>query len=234
MNLSKYAANYSDHPAFRFKRAGVTGELRGNIAVMLLYVSEEGHAWNDYDIAEFEKVYQGAIDDIINEANQRGIPLRISTLRFYEKSSLLECNILKWTTDILKNYSVISPKLFQEDCKCRYELDEAPLVFAINRKIRSFAFCANTKADDYTCEFSIVDRFDRKNTIVHELLHQFGAVDFYTTDITKLAADKYLKDSVMNGGSTIDSLTRFLIGWDKELSDNAIYFLEETKVHKNT
>ena len=70
---------------------------------------------------------------------------------------------------------------------------------------------------------------DVVHTLVHELLHQFGAIDLYYPDEITVAGEKFLGRSIMNCGMDIDDLTRVLIGWRTTLTDNAINFLEATK-----
>ena len=69
-----------------------------------------------------------------------------------------------------------------------------------------------------------------KHTFIHELLHLFGAADFYYPCAIKTAAQKWLPDSVMNSGNgiAIDDLTRVLIGWDSTLTESAEQFLKAT------
>ena len=68
-----------------------------------------------------------------------------------------------------------------------------------------------------------------KQTFLHELLHLFGAEDFYFPPAIEKAAEKWLPGSIMNGGDTIDDLTRVLIGWDEHLSGNAECFLNDIR-----
>ena len=55
-----------------------------------------------------------------------------------------------------------------------------------------------------------------------------GAEDFYYPPAVEKAAEKWLSGSVMNGGDSIDDLTRVLIGWDDVLTPAASSFLNDT------
>ena len=72
---------------------------------------------------------------------------------------------------------------------------------------------------------------DFENTLVHELLHLFGAVDLYYPENLKQVGKKYLPGSIMCDGNVIDDLTRYLIGWKRQLQSDSMAwkFLEETK-----
>jgi len=70
-----------------------------------------------------------------------------------------------------------------------------------------------------------------EKTIIHELLHQFGAPDYYYPKAVKSLADKYFPQSIMTSGTgiVIDSLTSYLIGWSDSIDRNAATVLELTK-----
>ena len=65
--------------------------------------------------------------------------------------------------------------------------------------------------------------------MTHELLHQYGAIDFYLPAKVSAVTRKYFPNSVMSSGIIIDPLTRFLIGWDQAPREHVLRFLEETK-----
>jgi hypothetical protein len=116
--------------------------------------------------------------------------------------------------------------------------DETPLLFVWNRDFRSSAHQSESEsAARCVGEWATIalddDIFKNPHgvwfTLLHELLHLFGAVDFYYPSAVKIAAEKWLQGSVMNGGDAIDDLTRVLIGWNDQLTSNAVDFLEATK-----
>ena len=69
-----------------------------------------------------------------------------------------------------------------------------------------------------------------QGTIAHELLHQFGAIDFYFPREIEAIAKKYIGDSIMCNSSvdTVDDLTAYLVGWKDTVSENSYLFLKET------
>ena len=116
--------------------------------------------------------------------------------------------------------------------------DETPLLFVWNRDFRSSAHQSGSESTARRVgEWATIALWDDifKNphgawrTLLHELLHLFGAEDFYYPAAIKTAAEKWLPGSIMNGGDSIDDLTRVLIGWDDRLTSNAVDFLEATK-----
>jgi hypothetical protein len=66
---------------------------------------------------------------------------------------------------------------------------------------------------------------------IHELLHLYGAQDFYLIDEVKEAAEIYLPCSVMGSDEQVvktDDLTAYIVGWTAELSGSALQFLDAT------
>lgn len=78
-------------------------------------------------------------------------------------------------------------------------------------------------------EFSVLCSQSSPNTILHEFLHQFGAIDLYFPPDTIASARRNFGDTVMIHGSYIDPLTCYLIGWKRDFSKEVIAFLEDTK-----
>jgi hypothetical protein len=84
-------------------------------------------------------------------------------------------------------------------------------------------------------ETSQVERcyiFDDTSALKHELLHLFGATDFYYHDTVEQAADRYLGDSIMASADAfapVDDMTAYLIGWTEEIDATAALILEKTK-----
>lgn len=117
------------------------------------------------------------------------------------------------------------------------ECDESPIIFAFNKEFRSCAHMSEGQPNvgRNHPEWSMVsyqqseDERVTVHTIVHELLHQFGAPDLYYPKRVTEAAEKCLGESIMNRGMAIDDLTRVSIGWRDKLTDKAIAFLEATK-----
>ena len=65
--------------------------------------------------------------------------------------------------------------------------------------------------------------------MTHELLHQFGAVDFYFPERVRQTAERYLPDNVMRSRCyVVDDLTAFLVGWRETLSAYVLCFLQDT------
>ena len=73
--------------------------------------------------------------------------------------------------------------------------------------------------------------------ICHELLHLYGAMDYYYPALVKREADKHFLHSIMldfGGVIHIDEFTKFLVGWNDDLTPDAIDFLKKTIVTRRS
>ena len=113
-------------------------------------------------------------------------------------------------------------------------MDNTPFLFVFNTSYRNITYSANLLHPNWQEEFSIYygQQPMRDNMIVHELMHQYGAVDLYDlgSEGVEEISEQIFPDSVMlkQEGTEIDELTAYLIGWiddPSELSDDTLYFL---------
>ena len=103
-------------------------------------------------------------------------------------------------------------------------------MFVFNKPFRSGAVSVDWQSRMHG-EMSIISSEYTKHTIVHELLHQFGAVDLYYPREVNDLIQKMNYASVMATTASlhIDSLTSYLIGWTEEIDAAAVQILERTK-----
>lgn len=66
-------------------------------------------------------------------------------------------------------------------------------------------------------------------TLSHEILHQYGAVDYYYPAAVREKAERYFKNSVMGiGDAVVDDLTAYLVGWRDKIAAATYWFLSDT------
>lgn len=230
---------YKEHPLFRAKGSGNVKHCRGKIHLRVFFVDDEKCSWTD----KTRKAYHAMVDDAIQTLeNESGLGSELA---------------ISWSAENLKMSGSFSkgddahdavPALLgvpgkadvaklQNAYRKSHGYDEVPMLF-----VWAWDFRASAKQSEQelsarrTGEWATIgvddifnDRDWEKRTFLHELLHLFGAEDFYYPSVIEKAAEKWLPGSVMNGGDAIDDVTRILIGWDANLSCNAEGFLSDTK-----
>lgn len=233
---------YPRHVAFNKINCGCTLSCRGNIVLRLFLVDDAKSSWGESDEAEFLRAVASASARLVDGAKSEGVDAKI-TIAHAQKRISIEAipnsdDEKTWIQEIFgTNYSseiVADQNRFRKALGC----DESPIVFAFNKDFRSCALTASkrnsTPGSRNQQEWSMVAFRDGdfENTLIHELLHQFGAIDLYYPANLKAAAQKFLPESIMCSGEVIDDLTKYLVGWKSTLpaDSDAWKFLERTKM----
>ena len=228
-------SEYENHFALLSKGKGCSSIFRGKVCFVAFLVHEAKSAWSKEDIEKCKAVLKKVQNELQTQSgltkNRLHVTYAVDVVSvqlkfdrdFYKD---LEANVLK------QYGSYSDSAAYQEHYEKKFLKDEAPVIFILNRDFRSFAVTAQQNPStgneaSYVSYSSDSDRCAR--TIIHELLHQFGAIDLYLPERVKTIAENLFPNSIMNKGNHIDSLTRYLIGWDEEPDEKVIQFLEETK-----
>ena len=223
---------------------GPAAKLVGDIQLLLVFVSTPEHPWSEEEITNFFNIVHTSKDFILDEADRYGVPLSL-TAQYFEASIPYEfdgsdlSNIdLSWYWYLVKNYfhkdGMVSMHEAYEE---QFGKDNTPFLFVFNTPYRNITYSADLLHPNWQEEFSIYygQQPLRDNMIVHELMHQYGAVDLYdlNSEGVEEISEQIFPDSVMlrQEGTEIDELTAYLIGWiddPAELSDDTLFFLTLT------
>ena len=216
------------HKNYFFKTYGL-GECEsmvGDICVTFVFVDDDLSKWSQDEISNYKIEPEKILSQIETDSKKfnavLNLPANYKTATSSGKLTLN--NYMNWVKKAiasagLPEFSRMGAKLEQQ-----YGVDNAPVIFLVNRNGRCFAKPSTTKQKG---EFAIV--YNDADSFYHEFCHIFGGVDFYYPNDVKNLADKNLPESIMNAnGKKVDDLTAYLIGWTKTLSDGATTVLEGT------
>ena len=235
-------SRYNGHFALAGKHKGCCNQLLGNVVIVSFLVHEEKSAWKKQDIQVFEQVLKKVADILEKESgfskNKLNIAYAFDALPVQVKFDRDDYSQI--VSKVITRYGDYkSVAEYQTHYKKKFKRDEAPLVFAVHRDFRSFAKMeSSASTEEYlknSDELSFVSYSDDVDscvkTLIHEILHQFGAIDYYVHDEVKNVANRLFPGSIMTSGLNIsvDPLTRYLIGWDDTPDDVVFEFLESTK-----
>ena len=225
----------------------------GKVVILLAFVNteEDGNAadpqmqkenenvkkseWTDDAREEVLKVSRSSIQIMKDEAARYGVDLDL-TYRILDFSvPVSSYRDGTWYHYILENlYKTGSMDVIQQRYRRSLPADSAPVVFLFNDNDTSHTYIKTsswyTNDEEYSVIFCDMEMHD--NYLTHEILHQYGAIDYYNRKHIGIqaVAEKYFPDSLMLKIShNIDDLTAFLIGWTDTLSDDARSFLKETE-----
>lgn len=213
--------------------AGASRKLRNKVALLTVFLKRKPGDWPEARKEAFFAAINHSEDFLTGEAQRYGAPLEMSG--YYFETEVPEDADPKSGFDLIKDYFQASD---MESLQRTYEeslhVNEAVFLLLFDSGGRSFAV-KEDKCDGYASqELSVIffvgsDEEELSFAITHELLHQFGAVDFYFPKQVRQTAEKYLPDSVMcSRCNTVDDLTAYLVGWKNTVSSNALWFLRDT------
>lgn len=228
-------SQYEGHFALAGKGKGCSVSLKGNVCLVGFLINDRSSAWTKEDEEQMKEVLQNAAFMLKEKSGLTDNRLKVTcafdsvVIQYkYEKENFH--NVVK---DVLKQYGFDNAAAYQAHYKKKFKKAEAPIIFFVNRSFRSFALRDDSdKANRNTNEYSFVSVTENKDncirSLIHEIMHQFGAIDYYLPERVKEAAEQFFPDSIMNNGLEIDDLTRYVIGWDEKPTEAVFKFLDAT------
>ncbi len=225
----------AEHFALKSRDWGPCRKLLGNAFIILVFVFTPRHPWTAAMKDRVNDVSWSSIAIMEKEAKGygAGLDLRFGGLDFtvpyeYDKDR-------KWYDHIMENHfhrhdiaSVI------DYYRGSLKQDTVAMIFLFNSWDRSYAYRAGRDYPGFDDEYCVIfcDTDMHDNYLTHEVLHLYGAIDYYDYDHegVRRVAEKYFPDSdMLRVSHTVDELTAYLIGWTDTLSSKAKAFLQETE-----
>lgn len=225
---------------------GTCRNLSGNVSVILFYMDDFESKWTADEITSFtNNEVKPGLAFLEKEAKSYGVELDLSIKQcyssiFYDDEVIL--NIKETglaTVDVLSqaahglNFS--SDEEMIADFKSQYGTEvvcftifnKNGTAYAINpRRGQSMQIEEHCIIFAYDLNSNHKDPIGSQSSIVaHEMLHLFGAEDFYATANRKTLAKKYYPADIMLGANyyiitnNIGDATAFYIGWTDEVPD---------------
>ena len=220
------SGEYSDHLVFQSVNLGSCRELTGDVAIQVVFVDGDEGAWDEKNMAEYKIAMGQAYDQLTRWGRDYGQEVRIS-LRYAHTAESMDLDILDsdaWADHVLNNADLPArgdDSVYMQECM--------PIIFLLNEGGRAYA-CAN--ASETYNDYLICFNNSTVSSFSHELLHLYGAVDYYYPLAYQEAAQKYFPQSIMfttEEHKEFDGLTAYIIGWTDTLDENARAFLADTR-----
>ncbi len=219
----------SDNILMKAKNLGICKELKGNIDIALIFVSEPGSYWSEDDIKRF-RVESGNITYyLVKQAARYGVWLefhidieKLMTAKVCEVENRKElCRLFA----LKHGYATM--KEYHEGSAGRISGHQKVYAFAFKKLGRAFAMNDRVGYASGNCAEYLFLYNGKCDFMLHEMLHLFGAADLYMPNALCRAALKVFPNSVMLSSEQkeIDDLTAYLIGWTKQPSPKALELL---------
>ena len=210
---------------------GASKRLKGKVGIISCFMRRNATEFSDKTTAQYYTELNKAIVWLEKEAARYGVYLKMQGYHYH-------VDVPK-NADPAQGYQLVRDFMNMntaDEAQAYFEkkmgYDETPFILVYDAYARSFAFESmsmyKVHIDENSTVFKNNDGYSWR-TIAHELLHQFGAFDFYYPDAVKECAKRYLGDSIMSqGNEAIDDLTAYLIGWKDTISAGSYWFLHDT------
>lgn len=215
------------------KNCGASKKLLGNVSILTVFVKQRENDWSEDTKNRYYKCMRNATAWLEKEAKRYGARLKINCVHL--ETSVSERADARKGFELLKNYFHTSS---MQKLHTYYEqslnVDEIPIIIAFEREGRSFAYkqcsCQKETVQEQTVIFFNKNSRWMAETIAHELLHQFGAADYYYPDSVKAIARRYFGKSLMLDldSPVLDDLSAYVVGWKDTISAASYWFLRET------
>lgn len=220
---------------------GTCQVLSGNVSVILFYINDFEGAWTDEEINRFtENEVKPGLAFLEQEAKKYGIALNLTVEESYssiyyddevitsvQNTGFASADVL-WQAAVQINYPS-SGKMI-DAFRSRYKTEEIVCFTIFNKGGTSYALNPKRGTTVHIDEHCIVFARELNTTqngpagsqaavIAHEMLHLYGAEDFYADASRKsLARIHYPSDIMLSAAydidtNTIEPATAFYIGW---------------------
>ncbi len=219
---------------------GTCKELRGEVLAVLFFMDDFESKWMPDEISRFTtNEVMPALHFIERSADQRGIDLHFSTdtnygitydddvIQSIHDSGLVTIDTLYQAANSLY-YS--SDTEFIAQMKQIHQVDEVVCFTIFNKDGTAYAVNPKKGSDIDVEEHCILFARDYKtqenmkagamaSVTAHEMLHLFGAEDYYTPQSRKRLAEKHMPDDIMTRtpydifDAKFSDVTAFFIGW---------------------
>lgn len=224
-----------NHVFFTAHNSGSCGKLIGKIMLLSLYINDINSFWTSEALENQRQIKRDTMNRLEREAKNVGVYLEFIDGEQYLGTQIdVVLNQKQFVESVPSVFGFSTLSQLESGLKAQYGVQQIIFAFLINKQGRSFAFqdstISNPSNRQYlsdTTEFLYV--FGDQTNLMHELLHLFGAVDFYYPKCVSDLIKKYYPNSVMyKTGKEVDDITMYLIGWTSTLTPTAKYIIEST------
>lgn len=231
MSIIIKADDVDNHLFFSGRNVGASRKLCGDIATISCLIKRNSSDFYEKTKANYFNALNEAHAWLEQQARRYNVSLKMKGYFFEIDAPTGLDEDDGW--DILKSFfNQENMDALQNKYEVKLNFDETPFLAVFDMHNRSFATMQKNIYPFYINELSTIFRYNNNYnhlTIAHELLHQFGAVDFYFPDKISQSADYHLGPSIMGRAmGNVDDLTAYLIGWKDDISINTYNFLKNT------
>ena len=222
--LSLSSALAEEHFLLSEKDCGLCKRLTDDVELAVVLVSTPDAAWSQEERHALEENISAAAAELEAMAVGYGVQLHIGA-RYYTAEAAQGVGLNEdsgaWAQRILDGDPSLPDYANSGDPR--------PVIFCLKDGGRAFA--SSRLTEDEAEYLVLYGTEDAQYALMHELLHLYGAWDYYLHPEVEAAARTICPDSLMirsQAGSRVDSLTAYVIGWTDVLDADAEALLAAT------
>lgn len=215
---------YPDHLLLDDMNEGTCQKLTGVVPLVVVFVSIGDEPWTNADVSAMQQEFYTATHMLRIEAAGYGADLNLS-LRYHFTSMPTPPDMHKsavWVDAMLETLPDLAPRSRGGSWR------ETPLVIVCSTEGRAYTHSFGS-AD--VAEYVMLYQDDDSATIRHELLHLYGATDYYVEPTLEAAAQQHCPDSIMldsTYANTVDEVTAYVVGWTARPGNAGLQLLAAT------
>ncbi len=220
--------------------------MQDDLCYYIIFIDDNESQWNDNDKTEFvEKKFLPSISYLSNQSSTYNTTIK-TDYKICEKSATYKGNIESEVVENGAQYDIFtqvasslgyeSPKKMNNSLKKELSAKQVAYLFVVDKEGRSYKLSHSESNIERKTEFCVffsqsIGYSDTTcySTIAHEILHLFGAEDYYDPygnypEREKLAKELFPND-IMFGTVTdvnevhIGNYTAYSVGWINELPE---------------
>ena len=225
----KLPEDMQNHVYLQWMNSGFCETMIGNVNIVVVFVSDTVSSWDADSIAAVKASFDQ--DPAKLEAEAAGYGAKLDVQLTYIETKITENydstdTNAYWAQAALNKAGLGMGYYKDHYIENYYKVDAAPVVFVINQEGRAYAA---TTSGGSQFEYAVIFASE-VGALRHEVLHMFGALDFYVPQETAEAANTFLPESIMINSrtGTVDELTAYLVGWTDRVGPKAKAFLQAT------
>lgn len=221
------AGGQEEHFLLADQAVGVCKKLVGDTVISIVRVDVPSAVWDEGSKDRLTRRVDAAAAWLEAQAAAYGASLAVE-VRYYTAAADAEPAIdgdsNLWAEQVLGSDAAL-PRFWAEEG----QEPAGPVLFCLNTIGRDFSL--GNRGED-VAEYAVFYCADTIDSLEHELMHLYGASDYYVYEKLEAAARQLCPDSVMLNSDgekkAVDSLTAYVIGWTDTLDDAAQTMLSAT------
>lgn len=219
------------HCLLRGMNIGTLKKLRGKLLFVNVYVSDNEYKWTNLEVQNENDNILKSFDYIKQCVREENVFFEYYVKSYYlnitysfEKASSNE-----WLKEFVNGFDCSSLKQLHDKISFAYDVDQVAFLFFTKRPSNCYAMNARIPFYDF-CEYAVI-YYKHYNSLIHEILHLFGAADLYfPKEVSDIAKEMFPESIMFNSAyNKIDDFTKYVTGIHDEPSALAKNFMEKTK-----